>query len=315
MEHLAPNLYNAGDKKMGACPIHGGDNTSSFNINVDPDSEWAGRWFCNTQHCHKEYPNDALGFILAMLKHDNPDANLIQVGEYLENFYDIINGEELATSTVNSYLTRNKPRELSYEITRKDVRDSLLIPSRYYINRGYSMAALDHFDVGLCVRCDAEMDGRVVFPIYDENDEYMVGCVGRDPDPNTQLRWKNSKGFNKANHLYNLGKARKIAEKTGIMVLVEGQGDVIRLWEAGVKNVVGMFGCSLSYRQAHLLCQSGVFNLVLLLDSDEAGVRAAEEINNNYSNLFTIRGVLLDGSKDVGEMTVEEIREKVVPQL
>ena len=98
------------------------------------------------------------------------------------------------------------------------------------------------------------------------------------------------------------------------MILVEGQGDVWRLWESGIKNVVGIFGCTLTDAQARILETSGAMNIILLTDSDEAGQKGRKSIRKKCERAFNIIEVELP-TKDVGELSVKEIEEIIKPKI
>jgi DNA primase len=158
------------------------------------------------------------------------------------------------------------------------------------------------------------MSGRVVVPVYDEDYNY-VGCVGRAIKEHLKPKWLHSQGFKK-NVLYGLNIAKEEIMNTGSVVLVEGQGDVWRLHEAGIANAVGIFGCSLNEDQLILLEQSGAMNVVILTDYDDAGNGAAEQIVKTCGRRFNyIRPEMIEGVKDVGDLTVQQIREFLYPQL
>jgi len=172
---------------------------------------------------------------------------------------------------------------------------------------------LDFFDVGLCTKYQSQMYQRIVFPVYDEDDKYMVGCTGRTINNNPR-KWINQKGFNKSNFLYNYGKAIEHISSSATIILVEGQGDVIRLWEAGIKNAVGIFGSKISDAQEFLIQKTGVANIVIMSDNDAAGEACRKDIQERLQYLFNIDHVILE-KKDVGDMTVEEINKIIKPQI
>lgn len=149
---------------------------------------------------------------------------------------------------------------------------------------------------------------RIVFPVYAEDDESMIGCVGRDTTEKSKAKWINSKGFNKASYLYNYGKAVKEARQCGKLYLCEGQGDVMRFHEAGIHNAVGLFGCSISDGQKALLEKSGVLTLILALDPNKAGEKGREKIIEKCGNLFNIRQLKLPDQRDIGDLKIQEIR-------
>jgi DNA primase len=173
---------------------------------------------------------------------------------------------------------------------------------------------LEAFDVGECLAENQPMSGRVVVPVYDEDYNY-VGCVGRSIKEHLQPKWLHSKGFSK-NVLYGLNLTKERIMETGTVILVEGQGDVWRAFEAGLDMTVGIFGCSINDDQLILLERSGALNVVVFTDYDEAGNKAAEQIMKKCGRRFNyIRPEMPEGVKDVGDLTVEQIKELILPQL
>ena len=141
----------------------------------------------------------------------------------------------------------------------------------------------------------------------------MVGCTGRTI-VGSSIKWLNQEGFSKANFLYNYGKAIKHIQNCKTVILVEGQGDVIRLWEAGIFNSVGMFGSKLSDAQEFLIQKTGACNIVVLADNDNAGALCIKDVKSKLGSLFNISTANYE-SKDIGEMSVSQINEVLKPQL
>ena len=188
------------------------------------------------------------------------------------------------------------------------------IPDWFYLERKFSPEILNEFDIGFCDNPKAEMYNRSVFPVYDDTDTYLVGCIGRTTN-NNQVKWKNQSGFNKASRLYNIGKALPEIKKTKSIIVVEGQGDVLKMWEAGAKNTVGLFGCSMSDSQEFMIQKTGALTVYILTDNDQAGEKARSKIQEKMKNLFNVRHVFTKSTKDVGEMEIDEIKERVLTQL
>jgi DNA primase len=84
--------------------------------------------------------------------------------------------------------------------------------------------------------------------------------------------------------------------------------------EAGFKNTIGIFGSSVNDDQLILLEASGALNLVILTDSDEAGNKAFSQIMKKCGRRFNYHRPLIS-KKDVGDMSVEQIKEELYPQL
>lgn len=301
------------------CPIHEGDNETAFNINIDEDNDFYGKWFCNTKKCHNDKGgNDILSLIKRLLdKQSRRDTPFGEVVSFCESFTNgvAVNCSSFALDSdpLKKLFLPKKEVVVDNRISRKMVRERLRFPAYFYLDRGFTKEALDLFDVGVCDTLGKQMCNRVVFPVYDETDSYVVGSTGRTLVDHP-VKWLNQKGFNKSNYLYGYGKSAKPIRDKDSIILVEGQGDVIRMYEAGVKNVVGMFGSSLSDAQEFLIQKTGVSTVILITDNDEAGKKCSIETIEKLKYLFNIK-VVSYPKKDVGEMTVQEIRDIIVPQL
>ena len=203
-------------------------------------------------------------------------------------------------------------KEQSGQITREKVRKDLCSEVQYYTDRGYLPETLDKFDVGICDNPEKMMYNRIVVPIYDDDHKHMIGCIARSQSDDVKPKCIHSKGFRKGSCLYNYWHAKQYIAELETVVLVEGQGDVWRLDVAGIYNAVGIFGCSLSDEQIIILERSGALNLVLITDNDEAGTAAKNKIQEQCDRLFNIRVPDIP-KKDVGDMSVEEIKSIIAP--
>ena len=303
-----PNRYSF------SCPIHGGDNNEGCSIFTDGHSS-KGNWQCWTHHCEEDYTNNIFGFVRGILSaRSNRKVSLIET----ENFCtSILNGDikdidqEKTVIDVFSVFAK-KPQSIGTEIPRDKIRSRLQIPSQYFIKRGFSSDVLDKFDIGLCLEKNKPMYNRAVAPVYDQNDRY-IGCVGRSTDESIKPKWLHSKGFKKC-VLYGLNLAKNSILESRSVVLVEGQGDVWKMHEAGLTQTVGIFGSSINDDQLLLLEESGALNIVILTDYDEAGEKAADQIVKKCGRRFNYYRPIIS-TKDVGEMSVDEIKQDLYPQL
>jgi len=303
-----PNRYSF------SCPIHGGDNNEGCSIFTDGHSS-KGNWQCWTHHCEEDYTNNIFGFVRGVLSaRSNRKVSLIET----ENFCtSILNGDikdiEQEKTVVDVFsVFAKKPQNIGTEIPRDKIRSRLQIPSQYFIKRGFSSDVLDKFDIGLCLEKNKPMYNRAVAPVYDQNDRY-IGCVGRSTDESIKPKWLHSKGFKKC-VLYGLNLAKNSILESRSVVLVEGQGDVWKMHEAGLTQTVGIFGSSINDDQLLLLEESGALNIVILTDYDEAGEKAADQIVKKCGRRFNYYRPIIS-TKDVGEMSVDEIKQDLYPQL
>lgn len=307
-----PNRYSF------CCPIHGGDNKEGCSIFTDGDS-FAGNWKCWTKQCEEKYANNIFGFIRGALSYKHSkNINLHETYKFCLEFLKI-NENDVICSRINDnkdirlldiFLQKSKTTNNS-QLTREQIRSKLDIPGKYYLQRGFSKEILDEFDVGLCLEYNKPMYNRVVVPIYDQDYNY-VGCVGRTMSEYLKPKWLHSKGFKKE-YLYGYNIAKNYITKDTIFIL-EGQGDVWRMHEAGYKNSVSIFGASLTDEQLIILEESGALNLVILTDYDEAGHKAAEQIIKKCGRRFNYFRPNIS-KKDIGEMEVQQLKLELEPQL
>ena len=115
--------------------------------------------------------------------------------------------------------------------------------------------------------------GRLMFPIFDVQGR-VVGFGGRilakgEPkylnSPETIL-------FSKSRNLYGLNFAKQTRKRE--LILVEGYMDMLSIYQAGFHNVVASLGTAFNQEHARTL-KRFADDVILLYDSDEAGVKAA----------------------------------------
>lgn len=332
-----------------SCPIHGGDNESAFNLYYQGDT-YRGNWKCRTHQCEQTFKSSILGFIRGCLS--NSKYSWMKDGDNVVSFQDAIdfavkftnkNLEDISISRkqkeknqfINTVKYISKPEKKNTpKITRALIRKSLTIPSPYFLNRGFSGEVLGAYDVGECTIKGKEMYNRAVAPIYDIDNEYMVGCTGRslfekcdqckayhDPAESCPIddiwkysKWKHSYGFKTEEHLYNFWKAKNHVKNHNVIILVESPGNVWRLEEAGITNAVAMFGSSLSDRQKMLLDISGAMTIITIMDNDDAGRNASEKIFKKCEKTYNIFDIKIN-HPDLAEMAVEQINNEIKPLL
>ena len=114
---------------------------------------------------------------------------------------------------------------------------------------------------------------RVIYPIMDVNNR-VIGFGGRvmgDAKPK-YLNSPETKIFDKSRNLYGLNSARTSRRRN--LIICEGYMDVISMHQAGFTNAVASLGTALTSQQAGLL-KRYTDEVLIIYDSDEAGVRAA----------------------------------------
>ncbi len=122
-----------------------------------------------------------------------------------------------------------------------------------------------------------KFSGRIIFPIFSPNGR-VVAFAGRVLDEKEKsakyLNSPESLVYIKGRTLYGLSHAKDEIRKLDKAILVEGYMDLISLYQNGVRNVVAVSGTALTDDQVQLLSRY-TKNVVLLFDSDTAGIKAS----------------------------------------
>ncbi len=314
LSHFDIKYYKIGRRYSFACPVHGsnnGDSACIYNNNFT--------WQCFTNGCHHEIGKPAF-FMVQKLLDTRVYSDVIQ-------FVDGI-----ADKTIVSVEPEWKPERKLTEgkIDRGEVRRRLLIPAPFFINRGFSEEVLDRYDVGDCKNNQSDMKYRVVVPIYDDDYEKMVGCVGRTKNPQCSkcnkyhygpkcptnaiemkwaAKWTVSRDFRIENYFYNLWFAKDAVRACNSVILVEGQSDVWRVVEAGFYNVLGLFGARLTPAQSIILEQLGPKKVFICTDNDKTGISVATGIKKRLSGYFNSEILMPNKTKDFGDSSIADIQQ------
>lgn len=107
--------------------------------------------------------------------------------------------------------------------------------------------------------------------------------------------------FNKGNHLFGLFEAKEAILQSGFVYIVEGQFDVIKAHERGLKNIVALGNSNMSPYQVALLSRY-TDTFFVVLDNDDAGQKGRKKIEEKFGDKVNIINLFLpDGYKDIDE--------------
>ena len=288
-------LTRKGSSYFGLCPFHN-EKTPSFS--VTPSKQMYYCFGCgaggNVFNFVMEYENYSFGEALSHLA--------VRAGVQLPRIEYSSEAREKA-----------KQRETLLEINRQAAqyfyyqlrRESGQIGYRYLTDRGLSDETIRKFGLGYSDKFSDDLYkflkgkgygddqlrdsglfnvderhgmydkfwNRVIFPIMDVNNR-VIGFGGRvmgDGKPK-YLNSPETKIFDKSRNLYGLNVAR--TSRKPYLILCEGYMDVISMHQSGFTNAVASLGTSLTSGHASLL-KRYTQEVLLLYDSDEAGVKAA----------------------------------------
>lgn len=143
--------------------------------------------------------------------------------------------------------------------------------------KGFSRAELN--SAGLLNRFGKDLfRGRMMVPLMDSSGQ-VIGFTGRIigdvPNAPKYLNTPQTLLYDKGRHIFALSQAKEAIRRTGYVVMVEGNLDVVSSHQAGVKNVVATAGTAMT--EQHIRAVKRLAGDVrLAYDGDKAGVAATE---------------------------------------
>lgn len=312
-ETFSDNIYST-------CPVHeGSDNPRAFSF-----SPQKGIWKCWTRDCQHEYRNDMFGLITGALSAQQ--GKELEFKDALKWACKILNIKHTYKPTASKPVENEESEDQLYNVvkifnkkiihTHKPVTIDcdLCVPSEYFVDRGFKKKTMKYFGVGDCYE-DGIMKERAVIPIHNDDGKDLVGIIGRSVrDYRIPKFLFNPKGFDKRYYFYNYHRAIKKAKETSCLYIVEGQGDVWRLYEAGVVNAVSVFGKTITDQQQDKLSQLPITHLIILTDNDQAGRESKVHIKRQLGRMYKLTFPALS-HKDIGDMSVKEIKTGILSNL
>jgi hypothetical protein len=179
----------------------------------------------------------------------------------------------------------------------------------YWLNRGVTEYSISEFKGGV-VR-EGKMANRYVFPIFDAKDN-IAGFAGRDLFNNTKRpKWKLI--GDKSQWKYPLFLNHSVIKEKKKIIIVESIGDMLALWDCGIKNVIVSFGLDVSTALISSFIRFDLEKIIISLNNDsessKAGNKAAKKAESKLLKYFDPHqiSVILPTHDDFGEMSREEI--------
>ena len=306
-----------GDNIYCQCPIHeGSDNPRAVSFSIDK-----GMWKCWTRECQQHYRNDIFGLISGVLSsRSHEEKTFSDVLSWSCNLLNIKNNVQCSNVTVkdeedgflNVVKILNEKQE-AVEHKTLDLDFDIAYPSEYFLSRNFKTQTLQHFSVGDC-RSRGLLHNRSIIPIHDDCGKNLIGLIGRSTKDYINPKFLfYPKGFDKRYCLYNYHRAIEHVEKTNCLYIVEGQGDVWRLYEAGVKNVMSIFGKTVTKQQEDKINKLPITHIIVLTDNDQAGRESKTQIKRQFNRMYKLTFPRIT-TKDIGEMKVKDIK-KILENL
>lgn len=272
-----PSFTVSEEKQIFYCfGCHSGGNVFKFLMDyekisfVEAIQQLANQLVINIEY--ETYPGDERQSEQELLYDINTDA-----ARYFSN--NLLNSEE--GEHVRKYLQERKIKShtirtfgLGYALNGWENFVSFASQKNLDLNKALELGLIGKSGDG---RYFDKFAGRLIFPIFSPNGR-VIAFAGRILDDKANaakyLNSPESLIYIKGRILYGLSLAKDEIRRLDKAILVEGYMDLISLHQVGIKNVVAVSGTALTEEQVQLLSRY-TKNVVLLFDSDTAGIKAS----------------------------------------
>ena len=324
--HYLP-LTRRGTQTLALCPFHQ-DSKPSLNVN---DSKGMFMCFaCNTGGDHitfvEKFKNinflESLKEICQIMgidfsdfqqeKQSNPEIKMARkiltkavqiyqkVGEQNPTFHEFIKTRNLTKNSVDDFKLGHAPGNniiSNYLLSIKDKKERELA-----IKVGLKLKII-HPDKKFQDKYFDTFRDRIMFPIFDAQNNPM-GFTSRATKANQVPKYLNSSEsltFIKKKLLYGVHLAKSEIRNKDQIILCEGNMDVISLHQKGFKNAVAIMGTAYNASLTPII-KSLSKNVILALDSDQAGLEASRRVNQFFLKEGIIpKGISFSPDKDPDE--------------
>jgi len=280
----------------GICPIHKGSNNNSFSISTE-------------KNCFNCFSCKAQGDIIDFVVYMEDCKSKYQAGLLLEKWFSVSTNAKRSERPIKRVQEKEPGKT-----TDADINPPLTFTLKnleyghpYLLSRVVP-DTIKTFGLGVCSK--GMMKGRLVVPIHNAKGE-LVAYAGRAIDKATEEaegKYKFPPNFKKGHVLFNFWRFAKGLKNSESLILVEGFFDVFRLIELGYSNVVALMGAVMTEEQEALLKISGVSDVVLLFDNDEAGQACTQDVLARLSKWCNVKIAKLPQ----GVRQPDELKEKII---
>lgn len=292
-EYVPLKPAGAGSFK-GVCPFHQ-ERSPSFHVSRSRQSwhcfgcDTGGDIFSFIERIEGMEFRDALAFLAQKAgvalpepehreKATTKKKRLHEVNELAARFYRSVLLQAPQAAEARAYVQKRQIDDLSADLFQIGYApDSWSSLTEALARRGVTAEELVF--AGLAMkreRGDGVYDrfrGRLMFPIADVHGN-IVGFTGRilvnDPNQPKYMNTPETPVYRKSAILYGLDKAKAEIRKSGLVVIVEGNMDVVSSHQAGITNVVAASGTALTVEQLALI-KRFTTNIAIAFDQDAAG--------------------------------------------
>lgn len=292
---LLSKTFDSGDDIMVQCPYHKSGQERRPSAGIRKSDGMFHCLACGETHSLPEMITHCFGSSDLLFGYKWLSKNFASVE--VENREDISLDLERNTVSSKSSVLGDSNTDKPLCVSEAEL-DKYRYNHPYMYKRGLIDPIIEFFDIGY-----DKITNSITFPVRNLLGECMF--VAR-----RTVRGKNfniPKNIKKPLYgLYEIHQRKFSVKDCGKIYVCEGLFDCLRLWCNGKYAVAG-FGCLFSDYQVKLLNELPTRHLVLALDNDDAGRKAAKRLRKVIKNKLITEVVLPKGRKDIGECTNDEI--------
>ncbi len=146
--------------------------------------------------------------------------------------------------------------------------------------------------------------GRIMIPLHDARGS-VIGFTARllldDKDAPKYINTPQTVAYDKSRHVFGLHLAKEAIRKSGYVVVVEGNLDVIASHQAGITNVVASAGTAITEQHLREL-KRFTGDVRLSFDADQAGIAATERAIPLAQKVGVSLSIITIDAKDPDEL-------------
>jgi len=291
-------LKKTGKNFIGLCPFHA-DKKPSFTVSEEKQifhcfgcGQGGNVFSFLIQYNNLSFP-EAVGFVAQKYGIEIPTRKmsptqkkeleererLLKINKEAADYFRGVLSHPSSGKRAREYLSK---RQMTPEVTERFMLgyapQSWTGLTQYFSRRGVPLDDLQK--AGLVVakngRYYDRFRDRIIFPIVDIH-KTVLGFGGRSLDDSLPkyLNSPDTPVYHKSRTLYGLDVAKEACRQSGSVFIVEGYFDLLALHCHGIQSGVATLGTALT-RQHVRIIKGYSRQMILVFDSDEAGIKAAE---------------------------------------
>jgi 5S rRNA maturation endonuclease (ribonuclease M5) len=269
---------------------------------------------CTAKYRGGDDPTSVAVYLQTNTVHDFVTSKTMSLEDFLkktlnlksyEQVEKIINGTKEYYSSCFASIDDQDPFNKTVKYYSSDDILSLKDDHSYWNGRGIKNDTLKVFQSGVCG--SGKMQNRYVFPIFNSRKK-IEGFSGRDVSGSSKIKWKHI--GKKNDWAYPLVFSYKYINDKNEIILVESIGDMLSLWQSGIKNIGITFGTDIGNGLIKAILRLDPKSIIIATNNDanQAGQKAAKGIKEKLTEFFDENQIKISHpiKNDFGEQNDQE---------